>query len=71
MKKEAKTNGRWTKDEHLKFLEGRLLDKVRTSHLRQKLEEDLAVCLNTNRVANQVSCSKVFPKAPREWKAIK
>ena len=36
----GKTTGRWTKEEHLKFIEGRLLIITRTEAVRQELEED-------------------------------
>ena len=36
----GKTTGRWTKEEHLKFIEGKLTLIPRTEAIRQELEED-------------------------------
>ena len=36
----GKTTGRWTKEEHLKFIEGKLTLIPRTEAIRKELEED-------------------------------
>lgn len=38
-----KTNGRWSREEHDKFMMGTLSFYFRTGALRQELEEDLGI----------------------------
>ncbi len=68
MRCESKSNGRWTRDEHLNFLEGKLASKRRTQSLWKKLEKNLTVSSDQVRLSDPLSCPKVFLEAqgPRE-----
>jgi hypothetical protein len=60
---DSKTDGRWTRDEHLKFLEGKIPFRLRTENLWKKLEKNLAVSSYEIRLTDSLACAEVFLEA--------
>lgn len=62
----SKTNGRWKREEHEKFVLGLLVFNVRASPLWEKLEENIGFDCNSQRLSNQVACSEIFYQIERQ-----
>ena len=56
----GKTTGRWTKEEHVKFIEGKRFFTLRPKAVRKELEDDRGLYRYPHRYSDQKPCLEVL-----------